>query len=205
MAAAAFPRLIGITGFGAALGAIGNQLAQAPKIDENRVIQKQLDEVLENSSALKKVHEQKGKLLETKTRTQSYVHGDDRMVVRYYWMPDNTLSTLVVYGPQATGHPNIVHGGSIAAVLDDSLGTTAYLNGHPSVTGNLSVNYRKPLEVGKVYSAECRIESIERRKLNMLVRARIESISWISLSAEVSVGRIEAGTRSCTVSSTTLH
>lgn len=62
------------------------------------------------------------------------------------------------------GGPGVVHGGAIAAVLDDVVGTVPLSLGTPRVTGKLSVNYRRPVIVGHEVSIRAWQETVEGRK-----------------------------------------
>jgi acyl-coenzyme A thioesterase PaaI-like protein len=56
------------------------------------------------------------------------------------------VRTRIRLGRKACGHPTVVHGGAIAAVLDDAFGSAFFVLGQGTgFTANLSVNYRKPV------------------------------------------------------------
>jgi acyl-coenzyme A thioesterase PaaI-like protein len=61
--------------------------------------------------------------------------------------PDGArLRALVTLGDRTCGHPSIVHGGALAAVLDDAFGTLFMHSGVGSgFTANLSVDYVRPV------------------------------------------------------------
>ena len=61
--------------------------------------------------------------------------------------PDGArLRALVTLGDRSCGHPSIVHGGALAAVLDDAFGTLFMHSGVGSgFTANLSVDYVRPV------------------------------------------------------------
>jgi acyl-coenzyme A thioesterase PaaI-like protein len=46
------------------------------------------------------------------------------------------------------GFDGIVHGGILAAVLDDALAAIGYYRGEPTVTARLTVRYRRPARPG---------------------------------------------------------
>ncbi|MDR7420753.1 MAG: PaaI family thioesterase [Armatimonadota bacterium] len=55
------------------------------------------------------------------------------------------------------GFSGIVHGGILAAVLDDALAAIGYYQGEPTVTARLAVRYRRPARPGEVL----RVEAVE--------------------------------------------
>ena len=61
------------------------------------------------------------------------------------------------------GAPGLVHGGVSAAILDQLLGEAAAVGGGPGMTGRLTVHYRRPTPLGKLY-AEGWLESTAGRK-----------------------------------------
>ena len=64
------------------------------------------------------------------------------------------------------GHRNITHGGLIATMIDHLMGRTSELvsDGENVATANLTVNYRKPVPVGKEHLIEVRFEKIEKER-----------------------------------------
>jgi uncharacterized protein (TIGR00369 family) len=55
------------------------------------------------------------------------------------------------------GFTGVVHGGILAAVLDDALAAIGYYQGEPTVTARLSVRYRRPARPGE----PLRVEAVE--------------------------------------------
>jgi uncharacterized protein (TIGR00369 family) len=47
------------------------------------------------------------------------------------------------------GFTGVVHGGILAAVLDDALAAVGYYDGEPTVTARLAVRYRRPVRPGQ--------------------------------------------------------
>lgn len=64
--------------------------------------------------------------------------------------PGETQAEIVV-GDQFQGYPGVVHGGIVAAMLDEVSGRVFMGEGEPRfmVTARLSVRYRKPVLVGQ--------------------------------------------------------
>ncbi len=55
------------------------------------------------------------------------------------------------------GYADIVHGGMIGLVLDELMGNLLWKLGHPSVTAEMTVRFRRPAHVGERLACEARI------------------------------------------------
>ena len=58
-----------------------------------------------------------------------------------------------------------VHGGCLGAVFDGALGTLFTVSGTAGFTANLSIDYRKPVEIPSVLLLFCSIDKVEGRKI----------------------------------------
>lgn len=67
----------------------------------------------------------------------------------------------VVFGHRACGHPTLVHGGALAAVLDDVCGVLFLSLGQSGFTANLNINYRAPVPAQAPLVVEARVDRIE--------------------------------------------
>jgi acyl-coenzyme A thioesterase PaaI-like protein len=108
--------------------------------------------------------------------TRSFVSGDaasaERTRVEYYRDPaTNHLHAKVWFGPHTEGPPESVHGGAIAAVLDEAMGAVCWMNGHPVVGARITINYRHLTPLGFAGHVESWIERIEGRKI--FIRSRL--------------------------------
>jgi acyl-coenzyme A thioesterase PaaI-like protein len=89
-----------------------------------------------------------------------------RTRVAYYRAPaSNHLHACVWFGPETEGPPDCVHGGAIAAVLDEAMGAVCWMNGHAVVGARITINYLQMTPLGFDGRVEAWIESIERRKI----------------------------------------
>ena len=92
----------------------------------------------------------------------------DQALLRYELRisPDATrLRALVTLGERACGHPGIVHGGALAAVLDDAFGALFFHSGVGSgFTANLNVDYVRPVPAGTELSLELERVRVEPSK-----------------------------------------
>ena len=101
---------------------------------------------------------------------RSFVSGaaaaTDRTRVSYFRNPDTDhLHAKVWFGPHTEGPPESVHGGAIAAVLDEAMGAVCWMNGHPVVGARITINYLHMTPLGFTGDVESWIEQIERRKI----------------------------------------
>ncbi|XP_007428867.1 acyl-coenzyme A thioesterase THEM4 isoform X2 [Python bivittatus] len=74
------------------------------------------------------------------------------------------------------------HGGSLATLLDSTLGGCAICVNRRVLTANLSINYKNPVALGSVVLAESRLDKIEGRKI--FVSGEIRSADRQILHAE---------------------
>jgi acyl-coenzyme A thioesterase PaaI-like protein len=105
-----------------------------------------------------------------------FVSGDpdgNRFRIRFFRDGEKHLHARVWFGPETEGPPGHAHGGSVAAVLDESLGLAAWAAGYPIVVGNLNISFRNMLPLQKVVTVESRVVSAEGRKI--MVHGRIFS------------------------------
>ena len=69
------------------------------------------------------------------------------------------------FGRETQGPPGYVHGGAMAAVLDEAMGGAAWMNGHPSVAAKISVSFIEMLQLETETSVEARVERTDGRKI----------------------------------------
>ena len=104
----------------------------------------------------------------------SFVSGKQQHYIKaeyYFDKAKGKLIAKIYFTKDAQGAPQIVHGGAIAAVLDETMGVITFLNFNPAVTANLSIKYIKPLKVESDVFVETWIEENEDRKY--LIKGRM--------------------------------
>jgi uncharacterized protein (TIGR00369 family) len=70
----------------------------------------------------------------------------------------------VRFGLAHGGPPGLAHGGIIASVLDQVLGIATQVAGHPGMTAELTVRFRRPTPIERVLAFEARhVETTGRR------------------------------------------
>lgn len=84
------------------------------------------------------------------------------------------VDTFVSVGHGVSGFPNVVHGGIVASLLDESMGCIFDLNislgkaaptfQTSSVTGGLDVRYLRPVPTNSILRITAKVESINGRK-----------------------------------------
>jgi acyl-coenzyme A thioesterase PaaI-like protein len=98
----------------------------------------------------------------------NFVSGDrdgNRMRVRYFLDEQRQLKEKVWFGPGTQGPPGHVHGGSMAAVLDEAMGGAAWLAGKMVVAAEITVSYKEMLPLETCCVVESSVASIDGRKV----------------------------------------
>lgn len=88
----------------------------------------------------------------------------DRLGMSFALEGDKVVSELK-FEDRFEGGPGLVHGGATAAFFDDLIGTVAMAHGVPAVTGNLHVDYLKPIPLGVTVRGEAWLTGVQDRKL----------------------------------------
>ncbi len=71
----------------------------------------------------------------------------------------------VTFGPAFEGAPGIVHGGFVAALLDEALGMAGVFSGGPAMTAELTTRYRHHTPISTELRVEARLVSVDGRKV----------------------------------------
>ncbi len=82
--------------------------------------------------------------------------------------PDNEAQVVkgsVTFGNAYEGAPGCVHGGWVAAVLDEALGMACIFSGSPAMTGEITIRYVKPTPTRVPLRIEARFDRKEGRKV----------------------------------------
>ena len=100
---------------------------------------------------------------------RAFITGDrssDRIKGRYFQKEsDNSFVARVWFGPSTEGPAGFVHGGSMAAVLDEAMGISAWIRGYTVVAARITIAYRKMLPLCTVTTIEAKVTSIKGRKV----------------------------------------
>lgn len=91
--------------------------------------------------------------------------------VRMYLSHDKSFVTEFTPRPGAEGPKAHAHGGFLASILDETMGSACWYNGLPVLAANLSVKYRRSVPLEGHYLCEAKIDRLETRRA--MVNARI--------------------------------
>ena len=69
------------------------------------------------------------------------------------------------FGNAYEGAPGCVHGGFVAAALDELLGMACIFSGNPGMTGTLEIRYRSPTPARQELRLEGRLDRVDGRRL----------------------------------------
>ena len=75
------------------------------------------------------------------------------------------VRALVTFGAAHEGAPDRCHGGIVAALFDDILGSVLSVIGQGAFTGELTVRYVAPVPLHRELACTCRFDSRDGRKL----------------------------------------
>jgi acyl-coenzyme A thioesterase PaaI-like protein len=79
--------------------------------------------------------------------------------------PDGSIHSEVTMRPIHEGPPGGVHGGFVAALLDQLLGAANIAYGVGAMTAELTVRYRKPTPIGVPLALRARTDSVDGRQV----------------------------------------
>ena len=103
------------------------------------------------------------------TGGSSFVNGDPgglRLRVRMFFREsDRRMFTRIWFGPGAEGPPRHAHGGSMAAVLDHTMGVVAWVSGIPVLAASITISFHRKLPIGTIATAETWVSDVEDRKV----------------------------------------
>lgn len=111
--------------------------------------------------------------------TAGVLAGPEKIVVPPYAWKDGegkSLVSIVYIGKNLCGHPELVHGGLLATLLDEGLASCCFaaLPHEIGVTAKLEINYRKPAQAGNYFVLSARTTKVDGRKA--WVEGRIETL-----------------------------
>ena len=98
------------------------------------------------------------------------------------WMEGAKVFGTTECGYAYEGPPDHIHGGYVAAILDQFLGMAQVAGGNPGMTGKLEIRYLKPTPLNTKLKLEAIVSRIDNRKT--LVRGQIYANKNITAKAE---------------------
>lgn len=93
-------------------------------------------------------------------------------------VPDGIVGTVTL-GSAYEGPPGHVHGGAIALLFDQLLGTANVVAGTPGMTVELALRYRRPTPLWTELTFDCRHSGVEGRRIQadgVLVADGVETV-----------------------------
>jgi len=76
---------------------------------------------------------------------------------------ENMTLAKFVLEKEYEGYPSIVHGGILAAILDDAMGNIKYLEGYMAYTVEMSIRYINPSFIGEELEVRGWLESAQHK------------------------------------------
>lgn len=96
----------------------------------------------------------------------TFLHEGDRVRIAYFRKPNEPqLYARAFFGGKTLGPPGHVHGGALAAALDEAMGAVCWMNGHKTVAATISVKFVAMLPIATETTLESRIHRVEGRKI----------------------------------------
>lgn len=85
--------------------------------------------------------------------------------IRFCVNEDKSVFATVVFDESKEGGRGILHGGAIAVVLDEAMGTAAAEHGTPGYTVTMTYNYKSHILLNEEIAVRAWIDRIEGRKV----------------------------------------
>ena len=98
----------------------------------------------------------------------TFLHEGDRVRIAYFRKPNEPqLYAKAWFGAKTMGPPGHVHGGAMAATLDEAMGAAAWMNNHPCVAATITISFLAMLPIETETTVEARIDRVEGRKIHL--------------------------------------
>lgn len=118
------------------------------------------------------ISELKSGALEIPSGWSSKLLGNEYLThFKIYYRENKSILTEFSPRQPVEGPSAHAHGGFLATILDETMGSTCWYNGLPVLAANLQVKYRKSVPLNGTYYAEAQLERLESRRA--VVKARL--------------------------------
>lgn len=98
----------------------------------------------------------------------TFLADGERVRLAYFRVPDDpTLYARAWFGSKAMGPPGHVHGGAMAATLDEAMGAAAWMHNHRCVAATIKVTFLEMLPIETETTVEAKIDRVEGRKIHL--------------------------------------
>ncbi|HET9704399.1 MAG TPA: PaaI family thioesterase [Vicinamibacterales bacterium] len=96
----------------------------------------------------------------------TFLHEGDRVRIAYFRKPNEPeLYAKAYFGVKTMGPPGHVHGGAMAAALDEAMGAVCWMNDHRVVAATITVKFLAMLKIETETTLEAAIDRVEGRKV----------------------------------------
>lgn len=124
-------------------------------------------------------HHDYPEVVRVRSLTAGALAGPGKIVVPPYMFSEQGGKSLVSFmylGSDVCGHPNIVHGGLLATLLDEGMARCCFpaMPNKVAVTANLNIDYRAPAMTNQYFALRAETVKVEGRKA--WVTGRIETL-----------------------------
>jgi acyl-coenzyme A thioesterase PaaI-like protein len=97
----------------------------------------------------------------------TFLHEGDRVRIAYFRKAgEPQLYAKAWFGRKTMGPPGHVHGGAMAAALDEAMGAVCWMNDHKTVAASISVKFIAMLPIETETMLEAMIERVDGRKIS---------------------------------------
>ena len=98
----------------------------------------------------------------------TFLADGDRVRLAYFRRPDEpTLYAKAWFGKNTMGPPGHVHGGAMAATLDEAMGAVAWMNNFHCVAATIKISFLEMLPLETETIVEAKIDRVEGRKIHL--------------------------------------
>jgi acyl-coenzyme A thioesterase PaaI-like protein len=98
----------------------------------------------------------------------TFLHEGDRVRIAYFRKPNEPqLYAKAWFGTKTMGPPGHVHGGAMAAALDEAMGAVCWMNQHRAVAATITVKFLWMLKIESETILEATIERVDGRKVTI--------------------------------------
>ena len=97
----------------------------------------------------------------------TFLHEGDRVRLAYFRKPNQPeLYAKAWFGVKTMGPPGHVHGGAMAAALDEAMGAVSWMNGHRVVAATITVKFLAMLPIETETILEASVARVDGRKIS---------------------------------------
>jgi acyl-coenzyme A thioesterase PaaI-like protein len=98
----------------------------------------------------------------------TFLFDGERVRIAYFRIPgDPTLYARAWFGKKSMGPPGHVHGGAMAATLDEAMGAVAWMNEFQCVAATIKISFLEMLPIETETTVEATIDRVEGRKIHL--------------------------------------